>query len=85
MFDSMVSSDCHYDKRSKGIISSIGTLEKPLILPNFAKICTFNFRNYSMFRRTSWYHSVRLIVSRLRLRSKVNLRTFILLAIISPT
>ena len=34
---------CHYDKRSKGIISAIGSLEKPLILPNLAKICTFNF------------------------------------------
>ena len=27
---------CHYDKRSKGIISAIGSLEKPLILPKFA-------------------------------------------------
>ena len=27
---------CHYDKRSKGIICAIGSLEKPLILPNFA-------------------------------------------------
>ena len=27
---------CHYDKMSKGIISAIGSLEKPLILPNFA-------------------------------------------------
>ena len=26
---------CHYDKRSKGIISAIGSLEKPLILPKF--------------------------------------------------
>ena len=56
---------CHYDKRSKGIISAIGSLEKPLILPNFAKICTFNFCDYGMFRHASWYHSVRLIVSRL--------------------
>ena len=54
---------CLFDKRSKGIISTIGNLEKPLILPNFAKICTFNFRDYSTFRHTSWYHSVRLIVS----------------------
>ena len=54
---------CHYNKRSKGIISAIGGLEKPLILPNFAKICTFNFRDYSTFRHTSWYHSVRLIIS----------------------
>ena len=28
---------CHYDKRSKGIISAIGSLEKPLILPKFAQ------------------------------------------------
>ena len=27
--------DCHYDKRPKGIISAIGSLEKPLILPKF--------------------------------------------------
>ena len=54
---------CLFDKRSKGIISAIGSLEKPLILPNFAKICTFNFRDYSTFRHTSWYHSFRLIVS----------------------
>ena len=27
---------CHYEKRSKGIISAIGSLEKPLILPKFA-------------------------------------------------
>ena len=27
---------CHYDKRSKGIISSIGSLEKQLFLPKFA-------------------------------------------------
>ena len=27
---------CHYDKGSKGIISAIGSLEKPLILPTFA-------------------------------------------------
>ena len=27
---------CHYDKRSKGIISAIGSLEKPLNLPKFA-------------------------------------------------
>ena len=27
---------CHYDKRSKGIISAIGSLEKPLNLPTFA-------------------------------------------------
>ena len=56
---------CHYDKRSKGIISAIGSLEKPLILPNFAKIYTFNFCDYIAFRHTSWYHSVRLIVSHL--------------------
>ena len=56
---------CHYDKRSKGIISAIGSLEKPFILPNFAKICTLNFRDYITFRHISWYHSVRLIVSRL--------------------
>ena len=55
---------CHYDIRAKGIINAIGSLAKPLILPNFAKICTFNFRDYSMFRHTSWYHSVRLIISR---------------------
>ena len=35
---------CHYDKESKGIISAIGSQKTPLILPNFAKICTFNFR-----------------------------------------
>ena len=29
---------CHYDKRSKGIISAIGNLEKPLILPKFAHL-----------------------------------------------
>ena len=52
---------CHYDKRSKGIISAIGSLKTI----NFAKICTFNFRDYSTFRHTPWYHSVRLIVSRL--------------------
>ena len=52
---------CHYDKSSKGIISAIGSLETI----NFAKICTFSFRDYSAFRHTSWYHSVRLIVSRL--------------------
>ena len=28
--------NCHYDKRSKGIISAIGSLDKPLILPKFA-------------------------------------------------
>ena len=27
---------CHYDKKSKGIISAIGSLEKTLILPKFA-------------------------------------------------
>ena len=27
---------CHYDKRLKGIISAIASLEKPLILPKFA-------------------------------------------------
>ena len=27
---------CHYDKRSKGIISAIGSLEKSLLLPKFA-------------------------------------------------
>ena len=27
---------CHYDKRSKGIISAIGSLEKPLTLQKFA-------------------------------------------------
>ena len=47
------------------MISAIGSFEKTLILPNFAKICIFNFRDYSMFRHTSWYHSVRLFVSRL--------------------
>ena len=56
---------CHYDKRSKGIISAIGSLEKPLILPKFAKICTFNFHDYITFRHTSWYLSVGFIVSRL--------------------
>ena len=56
---------CHYDKRSKGIISAIGSLEKPLILPNFAKIGTFKFRDYSTFRHTSWYHFIRFIVSSL--------------------
>ena len=56
---------CHYDKRSKSITSAIGSLEKQLILPNFAKVCTFNFCDYSMFRHTSWYHCFRLIISHL--------------------
>ena len=29
---------CHYDKRSKGIISAIGSLEEPLILQKFAHL-----------------------------------------------
>ena len=66
---------CHYDKRSKGIISAIGSLKKPLILPNIAKICTFNFRGYSTFRHTSWYHSVRVIVSRLTVTLACGLRS----------
>ena len=31
---------CHYDNRSKGIISAIGSLENPLILPKFAHSIT---------------------------------------------
>ena len=27
---------CHYNKRSKGVISAIGSLKKPLILPKIA-------------------------------------------------
>ena len=52
---------CHYDKRSKGIISAIGSLEKQLILPNFFKICTFNFCDYSIYRHTSVHVTMKLI------------------------
>ena len=38
MFDSMSPVHCHYDKMSKGIISAIENLEKPLILPKFAHL-----------------------------------------------
>ena len=75
---------CHYDKRSKGIISAIGSLEKPLILPTSS-------HSISMIKaRLGILLGIILFVSLFhachpRLRSKVNIRPFILLAIISPT
>ena len=33
---------CYYDKRSKGLISAIGSLEKPLNLPKFAHSISVN-------------------------------------------
>ena len=75
---------CHYDKRSKGIISTIGSLEKTLILPKFAHSVSV------IIARLGILLGVILFVSSFhtchpRLRSKVNLHTLILLAIISST
>ena len=33
---------CHYDKRSKSIISAIGSLDKPLILQKFAHLISMS-------------------------------------------
>ena len=76
---------CHYDERSKGIISAIGSLEKPLILPTFAHSISMIIAHLGIVL------GIILLVSSFyanchpRLRSKGNIRTFILLAIISPT
>ena len=76
---------CHYDKRSKGIISAIGSLEKPLILQNFAHLISVSTACLAFFL-VSFCSSHRFTPNcHPRLRSKVNLCTLILLAIISPT
>ena len=76
---------CHYDKKSKGITSAIGSLEKKLILPKFA-------HSISMIKAClSMLVSIILSVSSFHpncpphLKLKVNIRTSILPAIISPT
>ena len=81
---------CHYDKRSKCIISAIGSLEKTLILPKFAHPLSMIIARlsifFSMILFVSFCSSHRFTPNcQPRLRSKVNIRTLILLGIISST